>query len=134
MTTKTAEAEGVRPGWVDEARLASLTRWVSAPVSGGDGTLTATAPYDARPTAPVPSVTTADVAEAAAAARSAQPDWATLAFQDRAEVMLRFHDLLVERQDEVLDLIQWEMGKARFHRSEERRVGKECRSRWSPYH
>ena len=24
--------------------------------------------------------------------------------------------------------------KARIHRSEERRVGKECRSRWSPYH
>src|SRR3712207_8508031 len=23
---------------------------------------------------------------------------------------------------------------ARIHRSEERRVGKECRSRWSPYH
>ena len=22
----------------------------------------------------------------------------------------------------------------RIHRSEERRVGKECRSRWSPYH
>ena len=21
-----------------------------------------------------------------------------------------------------------------YHRSEERRVGKECRSRWSPYH
>ena len=27
--------------------------------------------------------------------------------------MLRFHDLLVERQDEVLDLLQWEVGKAR---------------------
>src|ERR1051326_3225461 len=25
-------------------------------------------------------------------------------------------------------------GAGRFHRSEERRVGKECRSRWSPYH
>ena len=24
--------------------------------------------------------------------------------------------------------------RARFLRSEERRVGKECRSRWSPYH
>ena len=24
--------------------------------------------------------------------------------------------------------------KERFNRSEERRVGKECRSRWSPYH
>ena len=23
---------------------------------------------------------------------------------------------------------------SQFHRSEERRVGKECRSRWSPYH
>ena len=28
------------------------------------------------------------------------------------------------------DLIKW----ARTGRSEERRVGKECRSRWSPYH
>ena len=27
-----------------------------------------------------------------------------------------------------------EFQKAFFYRSEERRVGKECRSRWSPYH
>ena len=26
------------------------------------------------------------------------------------------------------------VGHLRFDRSEERRVGKECRSRWSPYH
>ena len=26
------------------------------------------------------------------------------------------------------------LGKINFDRSEERRVGKECRSRWSPYH
>ena len=26
------------------------------------------------------------------------------------------------------------MNRARQYRSEERRVGKECRSRWSPYH
>ena len=26
------------------------------------------------------------------------------------------------------------VGKTARHRSEERRVGKECRSRWSPYH
>jgi len=25
-------------------------------------------------------------------------------------------------------------GEQEFYRSEERRVGKECRSRWSPYH
>ena len=33
--------------------------------------------------------------------------------------------------DEVKDLLPPEIHK---HRSEERRVGKECRSRWSPYH
>ena len=27
-----------------------------------------------------------------------------------------------------------EMHKLSYYRSEERRVGKECRSRWSPYH
>ena len=26
------------------------------------------------------------------------------------------------------------LGAANLYRSEERRVGKECRSRWSPYH
>src|SRR5688572_33390239 len=30
--------------------------------------------------------------------------------------------------------LQDEMSRARIMRSEERRVGKECRSRWSPYH
>src|SRR3712207_7441993 len=29
---------------------------------------------------------------------------------------------------------QREASRAVLHRSEERRVGKECRSRWSPYH
>ena len=29
--------------------------------------------------------------------------------------------------------VRWEIGPA-IARSEERRVGKECRSRWSPYH
>ena len=33
---------------------------------------------------------------------------------------------------EVIDKILWNF--QRTTRSEERRVGKECRSRWSPYH
>ena len=28
----------------------------------------------------------------------------------------------------------WHLGTQSGNRSEERRVGKECRSRWSPYH
>ena len=38
-----------------------------------------------------------------------------------------------------IELIMWQtvekiIAKERAERSEERRVGKECRSRWSPYH
>ncbi|MBK3647616.1 hypothetical protein JHN46_44290, partial [Streptomyces sp. MBT33] len=33
--------------------------------------------------------------------------------RQRAAVLLRFHDLVLERQAEVLDLIQLETGKAR---------------------
>ena len=34
----------------------------------------------------------------------------------------------------VLVFFMFGPGKAQNTRSEERRVGKECRSRWSPYH
>src|SRR5256885_9251613 len=34
----------------------------------------------------------------------------------------------------ALVLAERQHGAERRHRSEERRVGKECRSRWSPYH
>jgi succinate-semialdehyde dehydrogenase/glutarate-semialdehyde dehydrogenase len=102
-----------RPDWVSEARVASWLRWVACP--DGRDTLTATAPYDLAPTVPVPACTPEDVADAVTAARAAQPAWAALPYKARAAVVLRFHDLLVERQDEVMDLVQWEMGKARFH-------------------
>src|SRR2546425_8982495 len=41
-----------------------------------------------------------------------------------------------DRAQASLDLARRETGseQARARRSEERRVGKECRSRWSPYH
>ena len=41
-------------------------------------------------------------------------------------------DLIVE--DQVIVEIKSVESIAPVHRSEERRVGKECRSRWSPYH
>ena len=39
--------------------------------------------------------------------------------RNAGRVFLRFHDLLLHRQDEVLDLIQLETGKARRHAFEE---------------
>ena len=67
----------------------------------------------------VPRGTPDDVAAAAAAAREAQPGWARLPAADRSAVLLRFATLLLDRQDEVLDLIQLENGKARRHAFEE---------------
>ena len=41
----------------------------------------------------------------------------------------------VELQEEEVNIYTPACGETRYKcRSEERRVGKECRSRWSPYH
>ena len=44
---------------------------------------------------------------------------------------LYFEPLTLE---DVLEIVRWERPLGVVVRSEERRVGKECRSRWSPYH
>ncbi|MEU8242464.1 succinic semialdehyde dehydrogenase [Actinoplanes missouriensis] len=107
-----SEVSSHRPAWLTDARLASLRRWVT---TDRWGTITALSPFDALPTAPVPECSPDDVRAAVTRARAAQPAWAALSAEARAGVILRFHDLLIERQDEVLDLIQWEVGKARLH-------------------
>ena len=41
----------------------------------------------------------------------------------------------MKKDDEIKNyLVNWGKAKGILTRSEERRVGKECRSRWSPYH
>ncbi len=61
----------------------------------------------------------ADVREAVVRGRKAQEAWAHRTLPERAGIFIRFHDLLLDRQDEVLDLIQLESGKARKHAFEE---------------
>ena len=41
-------------------------------------------------------------------------------------------DLIAEERQVWDPIVEW--AKKNMDRSEERRVGKECRSRWSPYH
>lgn len=55
-----------------------------------------------------------DVRYAVERARRAQPDWAARPAAERAAVLLRYFDLLYERMQEGLDLIQLEAGKARL--------------------
>jgi len=57
--------------------------------------------------------TEADVAAAVERARKAQPDWGTLPVEERARVMKRALDVLLERQEDVLDVVIQETGKPR---------------------
>ncbi|MFF0446283.1 succinic semialdehyde dehydrogenase [Streptomyces sp. NPDC004609] len=94
--------------------VAQLTRGVA-----GSGRTANHTPFTGKKLADLPESTPEDVAEAYARARAAQPVWAATPVRTRAAVLLRFHDLLLERQAEVLDLIQLETGKARLHAHEE---------------
>ena len=69
--------------------------------------------------ADIPACEAEDVEAACARARAAQRAWAELPLRKRTRIMMRFHDLVFKRQDEVLDLIQLESGKARMHAFEE---------------
>ena len=63
------------------------------------------APFTGGVIAEIPGANGADVELAVALARAAQPEWAARSCAERARIFLRFHDLLLDRQDEVLDLI-----------------------------
>lgn len=67
----------------------------------------------------LPRCTPEDVRAVARRARDAQARWAQTPFHERAAIFLRFHDRLLQRQEEVLDLVQLESGKARRHAFEE---------------
>ncbi|WP_374118451.1 succinic semialdehyde dehydrogenase, partial [Streptomyces sp. 8L] len=85
----------------------------------GSGRTVSHTPYTGEVLAELPASTPEDVATAFERARAAQPAWAALPVRRRAAILLRFHDLLFDRQTEVLDLIQLETGKARSHAHEE---------------
>ncbi|WP_411120863.1 succinic semialdehyde dehydrogenase [Streptomyces sp. x-19] len=94
---------------------ARLTRCV---VAGGGRTANHT-PFTGEKLADLPESNPEDVATAFERARAAQERWAKVPVRQRAAVLLRFHDLVLRRQAEVLDLIQLETGKARLHAHEE---------------
>lgn len=60
-----------------------------------------------------------DVPRAVERARAVQADWARVGPKDRAQVLHRYHDVLIERADEAMDLVQLEAGKSRIAAFEE---------------
>jgi succinate-semialdehyde dehydrogenase / glutarate-semialdehyde dehydrogenase len=69
--------------------------------------------------AELPQSTADDVARAYRLGAAAQPSWAGMPVADRARLVLRFHDRLLDRQGQIIDLIQLETGKSRWHAYQE---------------
>ncbi len=85
----------------------------------GTATTAVIAPFTGAVLHELPMSSAADVADAAAAARAAQVAWRASGFTHRRAVLLKAHDLLLERKDELLDILQTESGKTRGQAFEE---------------
>lgn len=112
MTPKVAQSSRLDSGLVD--RLLAI-----ASVGNRAETVTIEAPFDGQPLYDLPIATESDVDAAVASLRSGQQAWAARPLAERSRIMLRFHDLVLARRDEGLDLVQWETGKARRDAMEE---------------
>ncbi|WNO70318.1 succinic semialdehyde dehydrogenase [Streptomyces sp. AM8-1-1] len=99
------------PASITPALLTQLTAQVSAAPNAAR--VTTNAPYTGVPLADFPVSTPEDVEAAFGRARIAQKSWAATPIAERKRIMLRYHDLVLARQDEVLDLMQAENGKTR---------------------
>lgn len=102
---------------VDPALARRLVRRVVAGPRAA--TQTTRAPFTGSPLAVLPVSTADDVRVAVDAARAAQRGWARRPLAERARPFLALPDLVLDRQHELLDLVQLEAGKARAHSFEE---------------
>jgi succinate-semialdehyde dehydrogenase / glutarate-semialdehyde dehydrogenase len=85
----------------------------------GAGTVVTTAPWTGHKLADIPQASAGDVDHIFGAAARAQKDWAATDPRRRVKPFLRFADAILDRQSEILDVLQWETGKARTHAFEE---------------
>jgi len=109
-----ADRPPLRPSRDETARLAARVS-----VAEGRETREVRSPLTGEVLGAVPVGTAEDVANAFSRSREVQRRWATTPVKERAAVLLRYHDLVLDHQDELLDLIQAENGKARVWAFEE---------------
>ena len=96
--------------------FASLTDDI---VASGSETVTMPTPSTGEGMYELPHSNADDVRDAIARARLAQLAWARAGFAARRRVLLRAHDLLLDRRELLLDLVQLESGKTRGQALEE---------------
>jgi succinate-semialdehyde dehydrogenase/glutarate-semialdehyde dehydrogenase len=117
MVTATTDTRPAASARIDTRMLNRLAGRAVDPETADR--LEVVSPLSGRAIGDVPLVGADAARKAAAVARDAQRAWAELPIAERAAVLLRFHDLVLDRQEEGLDLIQLESGKARLHAFEE---------------
>ena len=100
--------------------IATLVADVSS--TGGD-TAPVIAPFTGELLHDVPQSSVTDVIDAFATARAAQVAWRATSFAHRRRILLKAHDLLLARADDLLDILQTETGKTRGQAYEEVFVG-----------
>src|SRR3954452_13070918 len=123
MSTITAEATSAAPAVeLPSKRITpqQLERLAARVVStAGNDPMEIEQPFTGKPLGTVPKCGPEDVRAAIERARGVQAGWATTSFAQRKGVLLRYHDLVLDHEEELLDLLQIESGKARRHAFEE---------------
>ncbi|MCH6471392.1 succinic semialdehyde dehydrogenase [Sinomonas terrae] len=112
MNTWTTTSPPSRSARLSVNRLASLA-------TGSGPALEVTRPWDGQPLGVVRQAADGEVEAAVLRARSAQRQWAATSPKERAAVVRRFATSILDRRDEILDLVQEETGKARLAALEE---------------
>ena len=107
----------IRSKRITAAQLAALGERVHT--AGERERLEVDQPFTGGPLASVPKCTPEDVDRAFARSREVQKQWRKTSFAERKQILLRYHDLVLDREDEILDLLQLEGGKARRSAFEE---------------
>lgn len=101
---------------VSARRIAELTSQIRTTTHEFRTTIS---PMNGKPVADIPVSSIEDVQAAFDAARNAQVVWARTPLHERKKALLKLHDLILENQEELLDLIQLESGKTRAHAFDE---------------
>jgi len=96
---------------LSERTLLEPRAYVNGAWLAGDKTFAVTNPATGETIAEVADLTPEDVAGAIDAAHTAQPLWAAKTGKERATILRRWFDLIIEHQDDLTAILTAEMGK-----------------------
>ncbi|MFT4885179.1 MAG: succinate-semialdehyde dehydrogenase/glutarate-semialdehyde dehydrogenase [Natronomonas sp.] len=116
--TVSESAAGPDVGSADHELLEGLESYVTT-AGGVDERFDVEAPFDGSTIGRLPACDTDDIEFAFERADQGQTAWAERSVEERAEVIIEYHDLVLDHAEELLDIVQLESGKARRHAYEE---------------